>query len=182
MTRLFIALRIPDEPLVQLKELIHDLLPDANQHKWENVEKQHLTLKFIGEVDDFQIEDIAASLQYITEYDKFFCEFGKLGVFGTWQKPKIFYCSLYTDDSLEELVQRIDATLEEFLIPPEQRRFKPHLTLLRYHSGENWKRIFRISNYEVPGITFQSEEIVLYKSELLSSGTIYTPVRTFKLK
>ncbi len=182
MTRLFVALRVPEEPLVQLRELMYDLLPDADQHKWENIEKQHLTLKFIGEVDDFQVEDIADSLQYISEYNKFFCELGKLGVFGTWQKPKVFYCSLYTDDSMEELVQRMDATLEDFLIPPEQRKFKPHITLMRYRGGENWKRVYRIANYEVPGITFLGEEIVLFKSELLPSGSVYTPVRTYKLK
>lgn len=182
MTRLFVALKVPEQPLTQLRELLYDLLPDANQHKWESTEKQHLTLKFIGEVDDFQIEEIADSLEYIIEYNKFFCELGKLGVFGTWQKPKVFYCSIYADDSMEELVQRMDATLEDFLIPPEQRRFRPHLTLMRFKEGENWKRLFRIANYEVPGISFVGEEVVLFQSELHPGGSIYTPIRNYKLK
>ena len=182
MTRLFVALKVPEQPLVQLKELLYDLLPDASHHNWESREKQHLTLKFIGEVDDFQVEEIADSLEYITEYNKYFCQLGKLGVFGSWQKPKLFYCSIYTDDSMEEMVQRMDSTLEDFLVPPEQRRFRAHLTLLRNKGGENWKRIFRIANYEVPGINFVGDEVILFKSELLPGGSVYTPIRNYKLK
>ena len=72
MTRLFVALKIPDEIKKKIFELRNEILPEWGKYNWEKEDKIHLTLKFIGEVDDNKIGQISQSLNFIGNYCNIF--------------------------------------------------------------------------------------------------------------
>jgi 2'-5' RNA ligase len=81
MTRLFVALIVPKEIKKKITEFRKEILSDWGKYKWEKEEKIHLTLKFIGEVDDIKVEKISQSLNFIENYSKFVCRFSSFGFF-----------------------------------------------------------------------------------------------------
>ncbi len=108
MIRLFIALIIPDEIKKKIFELRNEILPDWGKYKWEKEDKIHLTLKFIGEVDDFKVGQISHSLNFIENYFKFDCRLSRFGFFFKKGAAKILWVGLSPDNILYTLVEEIN--------------------------------------------------------------------------
>jgi 2'-5' RNA ligase len=131
MIRLFVALKIPHEvrsAIVKLRKVIY---PDDNLFKWEPEEKIHLTLKFIGEVKAEIAEEISSSLKFVEEYKALRCQLNNFGFFYRKKDPVILWAGLNIDESVFEIVKRIEKHLTKFNIPEEKREFNTHITLLR---------------------------------------------------
>ena len=182
MTRLFIALIIPDEVKKKIFEIRNEIIPDWGKYKWEREEKIHLTLKFIGEIDDDKVDEISGSLNFILNYSKFYCKFSRFGFFFKRGIAKILWISLSTDNSLLKLVDEINSNLEKLSITKDERKFKPHLTLLRMKGKESKSFIKNFEEFILPEINFIADEAALIKSELLPDSSKYTEIKKYKLK
>ena len=199
MIRLFVALKIPAEIRKQIITLRNGILGFAPENlskensdktlpiitqpmlMWEPEEKLHLTLKFIGEVKADLLDDIINSISFITDYKKFNCSFTGFGFFFKRNEPKILWAGFEIERDLFELADRLNKNFIKFSIPAEERRFKAHITLLRIKKNIDKELVYKFEKYRMNEIPFQADEVALFKSELLPTGSKYTELKNFKL-
>ena len=182
MTRLFVALKIPEEITENLLIQCKQIAQHPGDYRWENPGKIHLTLKFIGEIGDNLVNPISEELNFLEYNHSQELTITKFGFFFKDRIPRILWAGLQTDESIYNLVEELNRRLSIFSIPIEKRKFKPHLTLLRIknHPGEMF--INKFNNYKLPDMKFISNEIVLMKSELFQTGARYTAIKKYILK
>lgn len=183
MNRLFLSLEIPEFVLDKIISIRDDIYGSSEKIRWEKKEKLHITLKFFGDKTDFQKNKIIESLSSIdlSNYSEMQLEFNKFGLFYRNRKPVILWCGLKTSENLNNLFSEIELVLEKIDIKKEKRKFKPHLTLLRLRGRENLSKIKNITDYDLNGIKFKPEKIILFNSELKPTGSEYTEVKSFSL-
>ncbi len=183
MTRLFVALKIPNEIKKKIFELRNEILPEWGKYKWEKEDKIHLTLKFIGEVDDNKVGQISQSLNFIENYFKFDCRLSRFGFFSKKGAAKILWVGFSADNVLFNLVEKINDILKPLSIPKEERKFKSHLTLLRIKNQDSYRFPVKVfEEFTIPEIKFTADEALLIKSELLPETSKYTVIKKYKLK
>jgi RNA 2',3'-cyclic 3'-phosphodiesterase len=180
MIRLFVALNIPEIIKYQLIQL-RDSVAGSN-YKWEATEKLHLTLKFIGDVSEVNLNTIKSELDFLDNYTSLKCSINDFGFFYRDNKPSILWAGLVIEKSVFEIVVRIESALEKFSIKKENRRFNPHLTLLRIKNdpGKNFVNSFK--NFTFEPLNFTANSISLFKSELHPNGSKYFEIKNYKLK
>lgn len=182
MTRLFIALEIPEEVRENISTLRKEAVHNLSDLRWEPKEKIHLTLKFIGEVNDDLVERITASLTFLENFEKIKCRLTKFGFFLRRGIPQILWIGLWVEGILFNIVEQLNIRLTEFGIPAEERKFKPHLTLLRIKKRFPEKWVSEFNSFIIPEINFTCDSILLIKSELLPESPKYTVIKKFNLK
>ncbi len=181
MTRLFVALEIPEEIKERIKELRKKVIGENSDLKWEPFGKLHLTLKFIGDVKDELLEPITESLSFLDQYAKISCRLTKFGFFFKHGIPQILWIGLWVDTILFNIVEQINENLSKFDIAVEGRKYKPHLTLLRIKKRFPEHLVAKFNSFIIPEINFNSDCILLVKSELLPESSKYTVIKKFKL-
>lgn len=182
MTRLFIALEIPEDIRFKISEFKDAAVPDSGKLKWEPIEKIHLTLKFVGDVKDEMVNPIMSSLDFLNQYEKIKCSLTKFGFFSRHGIPQILWIGLRVDSILYNIVEQLNSNLVKFELPVEERKFKPHLTLLRIKRRFPEKWVSDFNSFIIPEIDFISDNIMLIKSELLPESSKYTVLKKFNLK
>ena len=183
MIRLFVALIIPEEIKNQIIQIRKNIYPDEEKYRWEDNSKIHLTLKFIGDVKHELLEPILQELRFLNNFNKINCEAEKFGFFFKQKnEPRILWLGLKLDDAIYSIVEELNSRLSKFSIPVEQRKFKPHLTLLRIKNIVPQDFINKFVNTELPKLSFTANEIVLMQSKLSSSGSTYNEIKKYNLK
>lgn len=189
MIRLFIALNIPQKIKEEIIQLRNSLINNPFDYKWEPPGKLHLTLKFIGEVDESLLEKIQAEISFIYEYKAFNCTFDRFGFFYSGNEPRILWLGLNINEKIFELVEMLNEKLVKFGIEKEKKKFKPHFTLMRVRKklDKNFINSFVRwtpygENCKLPDTEFFADSISLIKSELYSSGSRYTEIKNYKLQ
>lgn len=176
--RLFTALALPEEVREELSEICSGV-PGA---RWIPPENMHLTLRFIGEVDNAQARDIDDMLLGLN--GKGF-ELTLSGVDVFTDGPRI--TSLWAGVEANEPLNRLQAKVEQAVIraglPPERRKFKPHVTLARGRI-ENGPKLqqFMSRNALLKIGPFRVEDFVLFSSFLSQSGPLYTEEVSYPLE
>jgi len=181
MTRLFIALEIPKDIIENIILLRNSTVPNPMDYKWEAVEKLHLTLKFIGEVEDHFVESIKNEITFVSDYRAFNCSLSKFGFFYSGKIPKILWLGLKMNEEIFDLVKRLDEELAKFGIPQEKRKFKPHLTIMRVKKKLDKNFINSFENCKLPETEFTADSVSLIKSELHSDSSRYTEIKNYTL-
>ncbi len=182
MIRLFVALNIPQKIKEEIIQLRNGIIINPLDYKWEAPDKFHLTLKFIGEVDESLVEKIQEEISFINEYKAFNCSLSKFGFFYSGREPKILWLGLNINEEIFDLVVRLNEELVKFGIEKEKEKFKPHLTLMRVRKKLDKNFINSFENCKLPHTEFLADSISLIKSELLSSGSKYTEIKKYKLQ
>ena len=181
MNRLFISLNLPDNVIKQIISLRDKICSEKNI-KWEPIEKLHLTLKFIGTVTDGMMDIISNELLFINNYQSIKCSFNKFGFFYRDAKPFILWAGLTVDEILFDLITEVNTRLEKLSVPIEQRKFNPHITLLRIKNVPGINFVNNFKNFTFKPILFTTNSITLYKSILHSEGSKYFEIKNYKLK
>jgi len=125
MPRLFVGLEIPRE-VGQTLSLLRGGLPGA---RWIDPENYHITLRFIGDIDDRLAHDIALLLDGVKRRS-FAVRFGGLSAFGG-RKPRAIVVSVEPIQPLVELQSELERLMQRLGLEPEGRKFTPHVTLAR---------------------------------------------------
>ena len=180
MTRLFIALKIPLYIRKEIVNFTKEVLPGYDKYKWEQLDKVHLTLKFIGDIKEELVNEVIKKISFINVYKKFECGLDKLDFFYRNGKPSIFFLKLITDERINELVIRLNNELETLSIPREKKEFHAHLTLLRIKGNEELDPLKKMTGIELK-TKFTADEIGLYQSLLLAHGSVYKELLNYKL-
>ncbi len=127
MVRLFVGLAVPYELRLRLSGLIAHRFPGA---KWVPPENYHLTLRFIGEVDNGRADDIDAGLSAIAARG-FDLTLSGVGTFETRGRPHALWVGVERNAALEQLRAKVESAVVRAGCEPERRRFVPHITLAR---------------------------------------------------
>ncbi|MGQ9798097.1 MAG: RNA 2',3'-cyclic phosphodiesterase [Ignavibacterium sp.] len=179
--RIFVALYIPDDTKEKLFSIIHQLNPDKSL-KWETREKIHLTLKFVGDVEDELISQIKNDLMFLEEYKTQLLQITGFGFFFSYKVPRILWAGIKYAEELKYIAERLEDYFIRYGVEKEKRPFKPHLTLMRIKNNPGDNFINKFKNFKFEPISFQSNSISLIKSELKPSGAVYTEIKKYKLR
>jgi RNA 2',3'-cyclic 3'-phosphodiesterase len=125
MLRLFVGIEFPAELKLQLS-LLRSGIPGA---KWVDPGNFHLTLRFIGETGEDVAGDIDDALSRLRA-PRFVLQIAGMGVFGG-DKPRNLWVGVERSAQLVALRDKIEQALIRAGLPPEPRKFAPHVTLAR---------------------------------------------------
>ncbi len=171
--RCFISIDIPKEIQQQI-EKIQEELPEFSG-KTTETENLHLTLKFLGEIEENTLNKIKEKLKGIL-FKKFESEIDSMGVFSE-KFIRIIWLHL---SGVEKLQKEVDKSLKGVFEPEE--RFMGHLTIARLKSIRDRKKFLEdLGKITVPKIKFLVNKFSLKKSTLTSEGPIYETLQDYSL-
>jgi 2'-5' RNA ligase len=184
--RCFVALVLPD-PVKKLLVQVQDALRRADADvKWVEEENLHLSLKFLGNLDEdasdrlkglLGVEALAWSAMDLT--------YGGVGTFPERGAPRVIWAGCTGEiGKLAALAAAIERCAEQVGVPREHHPFVAHLTLGRVRSDRNVKRLLSaIENQrQVPLGKDRAKEFVLMQSTLGQKGPTYNPIADFGLR
>ncbi len=169
--RLFVALDLPWE----VKERLALLCGGIPGARWVDSDNFHLTLRFIGEVDPTQAEEIDHTLTAIRA-PGFDLHLAGLGVFSKAGRPAALYAGADRNKALEHLQTKIETALRRAGLAPERRRFAPHVTLARLDNVTEAKiAAFVMDKNLFRAAPVRMGHFTLFSSILERDGSVYTP-------
>ena len=135
--RTFIAIPLGDEVSREAVRLIQRLKHPSDGIKWVPTDNLHLTLKFLGEVENTDIPRVCDVLgDACDEANPFELHFFGTGAFPTLQRPRVLYAGVQDDSgTLTDIVNALEHGLADLGFKPESRDYTPHLTLGRTKGG-----------------------------------------------
>ncbi len=174
-------------------EGIRGFAPDA---RWVDPESLHLTLKFIGEVQESDLGKIKEGLQHVNGVPSKI-DFRGYGFFPSAKSPRVFWIGIESGPELSALAAQSDSALGKVGVPKEEHAFTPHLTLARRRGGSGSPRrgredgpnaVFQIVQKQLAVMaapdfgTMTATEFFLYQSQLSPKGSKYTKLERFALR
>jgi len=185
--RLFIGLDICDEARNAAAVLIDELTErsDAVSAKWERPEKLHITLKFLGSVEERLVGSLTRSLREIAyTVRRFPFEISGTGAFPSVKNPRVLWLGIIEQTrTLNLLAERIDAACDSLGFERETRPFKPHLTIARLRQPLSGRELASAHSAKKFGpIQCFCSELVLFESHLGRGGSVYTKLATAEFK
>jgi RNA 2',3'-cyclic 3'-phosphodiesterase len=174
MHRLFVAFRPPPEIRRHLLSLTGPL-PGARR---QDDAQLHCTLRFIGEVDRHQAEDIAAALGGVS-HAPLSLRLEGLGSFDKAGRVDTLWAGLAPRDGLATLHDRVERALHRVGLEPERRAYRPHITLARFPRSAGHGP--GIEALPPDPLAFSVHSFELYESHLGADGAVYEPVARYPL-
>jgi RNA 2',3'-cyclic 3'-phosphodiesterase len=179
--RLFVALDVPDETRRALGEAIRKFESVCRGARWMRAESIHVTLKFIGEVEETKLPAIKDSLATVKSSQPIEIAFRNFGFFPNERHPHVFWLGIESGPNLAALAANISSALEPIGFPREEREFRPHLTLARFKTEKGLPKLREI----VAPLAHQSfgntvaSQFHLYESVLNPSGAVHTKLASY---
>jgi 2'-5' RNA ligase len=179
--RLFVGLEISGEAKQRIAECTERLRNQFRTLKvgWEQPEKYHITLKFLGDVNVANLESIFESTSMIaSKFEPISLATGNSGVFPAVKNPKILWFGISDRMKLlRELALLFDLEFEKLGLKSERRKFHPHLTIARIREPRKAATLAIAHLKErIEPIEFTVSEIVIFESQLNPTGSIYFPL------
>jgi 2'-5' RNA ligase len=180
--RAFIAINISPEIRQRLRVLSGDLQRALRgvPIRWVPVENIHLTLKFLGDVSEANLDLLKKLLTAEAgAHPVFELSAGELGAFPSIRRPRVIWVNIQAPPELATLQRGIDNETARMGYAREERPFSPHLTLGRVSRNANANDIRKISEelvaFKVGFIGAANvNQVHLYRSDLQPSGAVYT--------
>ena len=167
MPRLFTGLEIPSALALELAMMRGGL----SGARWIDVENYHLTLRFIGDVDTATAESLDEMLAQIRRKPLTVTLEG-LDVFGG-DKPRAIVAKVQPSPALVELQAEQERLVRRIGIPPEPRRFTPHVTLARLRQSSPWSVADYLGTRGFLTRRFEADRFVLFSSRDSVGGGPY---------
>ncbi|MFH1850370.1 MAG: RNA 2',3'-cyclic phosphodiesterase [archaeon] len=175
--RIFIAVKLPDT-VVGMLDSVNSRLPDGGLRKVDR-KQMHLTMKFLGEVPENQIESIISCLQAVS-FEPFSVSLDGVGVFPDPRNVRVVWVGLSPAIKIIELEQKIGAALTKFSFRKDFK-FHPHITLARVKLIEDRKAFSDLlETVKVEKQPFQISCFHLMKSTLAPNGPVYEELASFR--
>ena len=184
MKRTFIAIKIPLTENVS--EVYQNIKIGLKEEKVKWVEKWnlHITILFLGDTNENDIEKICEGLSLnLKEFCSFSLKLKEAGAFRDVYKPKAIWIGTKESKQLKELYELIVNSLFSIGFEVQRREFKPHITIGRtkfIKNKNNLKNLVEIfKEKEIDQIKIS--EVYYYESILTSKGPLYKVIRKFNL-
>jgi RNA 2',3'-cyclic 3'-phosphodiesterase len=177
LPRLFTGLEIPHDVAFALS------LKRGGLHgaRWMDSENYHITLRFIGDVDHQTADEVTDALDRLSNSEAFRLRLSHLGSFGG-DKPRALYAGVEVNATLIRLQAAQERVLQRLGLPPEGRKFTPHVSLarLRGTSAEEIARFIALSGRFQP-LEFAVGRFVLFSSKDSVGGGPYLVEQAYPL-
>ncbi|MGH7091176.1 MAG: RNA 2',3'-cyclic phosphodiesterase [Stellaceae bacterium] len=174
MLRLFVGIDLPPELKLRLSMLCSGV-PSA---RWVDAGNLHVTLRFIGEVDEGGAADLDEALAGI-KAPRFALTVAGVGHFGT----RMLWAGVERSDALHHLREKVESAIVRLGFEPEGRRYAAHVTLARLKGGGDMRvQAFLAEHALFRAEPFAVEQFSLIASYLTKSGAIYEDQADYKLR
>jgi len=185
--RSFLAFELPVEIREQIRVISKELKKTALPVRWVKADNIHLTILFLGSVDEDTIGDMEEKVNLVAKgFSAFRIRLNAVGVFPHWRRPRVIWIGLNGDiGRLSDLRDELQEELKALGFMPEKRPFRAHLTFGRFKGHldrpEDMKWI--LDKYrDINSDLYQLNELILYKSDLKPDGPVYTKMATWPLR
>ena len=179
--RLFVAADVSEETRTQIARVRgqierHMSARHAPRVTWVKAEIAHVTLRFIGELAEERMREVADALGGGFALPPFDLVFDRLGTFPSGRFPRIIWLGASAGAAaLTELAQHIGVRLDRLIGPGETREFKAHVTLARVRDpGRHFSWSRTLSEVKLESTTSHVDHVTLYSSQLSPKGPTYT--------
>ncbi len=179
--RLFIAVEIKQIPTIL--SLIENIKQTGADIKLVEPENIHLTLAFLGEIEDSKLAKIEDSMNSV-KFPKFDIVLRGIGAFPSISRPRVVWVGIekgfnYMKDIRTQLVNNLKS---KGIRPEDDKEFVPHITIGRVKGPRN---LFKLSNFIIKNTNdlygeIEVNEIKLFKSTLTPKGPIYEVLYTIR--
>jgi RNA 2',3'-cyclic 3'-phosphodiesterase len=177
MPRLFTGLEVP-------QEIGHELsayrggLPGA---RWVDPTDYHITLRFVGDVDEGIADDLLASLSEGRRRGPVTVTLDELSSFGG-ERPHALFARAKPDSTISDLQAEQEKLVRRVGLPPERRKFTPHVTLARLrHASPLDVAGYLATRGRFPKLTFTAKRVVVFSSRESRGGGPYVVEAAFPL-
>jgi 2'-5' RNA ligase len=182
VVRAFVAIDLSPEIRQRLDQVIEQLqerLPGAPV-RWVPGKNVHLTIKFLGDVSESNLELLTKILRAeSSRHDCFEFSVGNIGAYPSIRRPRVIWVGVEAPPELQALQHGIESETARLGYAREKRQFSPHLTLGRVSRSaapDDSRRIRQVlSNCKVGFLgAARVQEVFLYRSDLQPGGAVYT--------
>jgi 2'-5' RNA ligase len=174
--RIFVAVFPPPEIRRALVGAAREL-PVVGEVRWARPENVHLTLKFLGDVPEDDLDRVAEALEPVRlRHESFEAELSGFGAFPSARRARILWAGIGEgSEPLRDLARDVEASLEPLGFEREDRAYMPHLTL-----GRARGRPVSLEAFEAPPLGFSVRNVDLVES-VLGGGSTYSTLATYLL-
>ncbi|HEX3020016.1 MAG TPA: RNA 2',3'-cyclic phosphodiesterase [Chitinispirillaceae bacterium] len=178
MPRLFVAIDIPE----RIKDDISSTYMAIPGTRWVDDAQLHITLRFIGEVDNNITEKITHSLN-ATIIPPFNLILKGVGHFPPRKIPRILWVGISDNPELIRLQNKIENSIISTGIQPDTRKFHPHITIARLNAAPEEKiAMFLSANSLFKTEPFEVSQFHLYSSHLKKDGAYHEILQSYRLQ
>lgn len=190
MVRAFIAIQFPNSVKIRVAQAIKPLREQvgADWVRWVDPDLYHLTVKFLGEVTQHDIEQIKRVVENLArDGSSFETHVGEFGVFPNTRRPRVLWVGLQEPTgAMRSLQRKIEDHLEPLGFEKERRKFHPHITVARVRRGASRNDLRRLSaaleRFSLAQLAaVHTDQIHLVQSELTPEGPIYSRLASFSI-
>jgi 2'-5' RNA ligase len=197
--RAFIAIEMPPPALRRVaaiqRHLAHHLRSQQLDRcvRWTPTANLHLTLRFLGEIDQSQCDTLLTMLPPLAAQHPALALYSEgLGCFPNAVRPSVIWCGVQGDlRTLTQLQAGVEKTVCSVGIAPDAKRFKPHLTIGRMQRSATINQLRAVGAIVMQSAAIRNPaptddlaeigELIFFQSELTPSGPIYTRLGVFPL-
>jgi len=167
MDRLFVAVHLSPDASASLGAWADKLKPQASFRKWVHPQDYHITVQFLGDTPRERIPELTEGLSAAAaEHAPFTLGVHEAGVFGASVSPRILWAGIRGDvDALAKLQRSVVSRMETYGFVPEDRPYRPHITIARKFQGDEKFSMDIIGSPPV-NIQWDVHELVLFRTNL----------------
>lgn len=179
--RAFLALELPGPTIDYLRTVSEKLAKRTEGVKWVRNEGIHITVKFLGEIDEELIEPMREALSPVGErFAPVSARLGGLDAFPRKRSARVIVVALEKGvETIEAIFARVEEGLARLGVEKEEREPVPHITLGRRRVPKPFPDSGDVMPIEKRDFVIDS--LVLYRSTLTPGGAIYNPIWKIKL-
>lgn len=175
MHRLFVAIRPPADIRAGLIALMNGI----NGARWQDDDQLHITLRFIGEVDRHQANDVVDALANI-RFSPFRTALSGVGCFDRKGHVNALWAGMEPRAPLARLHRKVDRACIAAGLSPDDRSYLPHITLARFGRTAGPMDAFIALHAGLASAPFTVDEFALYESHLSQNGSTYHLIERYR--
>ncbi len=182
--RIFIAGTFPSDVLRDVNDRVARVRTRLPPSSWVRPESQHLTLAFLGELNEAAVPAICAAVELRTaSLPAFEAKLHGCGFFPNSRNARVAWLGVEPEAPLHALAAAVRGAVTEAGVTLETGEFKAHLTLcrLRDHWPPACVEIFQSTFGKLESATFPFDAVTVFSSRLDPTGAIHTPLCALKL-
>ena len=187
--RLFVGIEIDARVVERLAECLDRLKRSVAQHaprariSWVSPERLHVTVRFIGEADESEAKEIATALLPALPLEPFEASFTGIGAFPPHGSPRVLWAGIGDGaDACAAVEREVTARLDACGIPPEERPYRPHVTVARVREPAGLRTRPLLDEFDDRAFgSSLVRAITLFQSRLLPKGSVYVPLQSTEL-
>ena len=175
--KVFVGVDLPLESRLGLTSSLSDVDVPGKTSPPQN---WHITLRYVGAMDDVSLDRLLAGLDEADLGEPFTLRVSGLGAFPKPARATVLYVGLHAgSDRLDELAEAVQEVVERIGHGREDRPFVGHITLARIRPPVDVRPL--IAGVDLPSVPIPVDEVTVFESVQVDGGTVYRPLERFRL-